>query len=128
MPRPTRANPRPDLPIPLSFACDVRWEDMLGAGNRRLCTRCNTAVVDVSALSEAEARRVMAKSGVCVNYRVREGQVVYGEPRTRRLAGRLRRLRRLATAAVAGLVPSVAHAGASPPRTPWTACGAGSAT
>ncbi len=118
-------------PIPFSFQCDARWDDMLGQGSKRLCTQCNTPVVDLSSMTEEEARQVIT-TGVCVNYIVRGGQVVYARnergavdpegPTVRarsRVRARGRRLLRWASAAasvaaVGGApVPGVAHASAA---------------
>jgi hypothetical protein len=122
--------PDPRDPIPFSFKCDARWDDMLGSGQKRLCTRCNTPVVDLSSMTREEARRVLATPGVCVNYIVEGGEVVYANERGKadptapakraeaRGRGRSRRLVRwagaAASAAVAGgvVVPGLAHAGA----------------
>lgn len=117
-------------PIPFSFKCDARWDDMLGSGGKRLCTQCNTPVVDLSSLTREEAAKVLATPGVCVNYIVEDGEVVYGRkarggvdpegPVVReasRRRGRGRRLLRWASAAASvaaagGLaVPGIASAG-----------------
>jgi len=118
-------------PIPFSFKCDARWDDMLGQGSKRLCTQCNTPVVDLSSMTEEEAQKVLT-TGVCVNYIVQGGEVVYARnergavdpegPAVRaRSRGRARgrRLLRWASAAASvaaaggALVPGVAHAGAA---------------
>lgn len=113
-------------PLPFSFECDVPWHDMLGEGRRRLCTQCNEQVVDLSALTKAEAEAVLATRGVCVSYVQANGQVVYAsEPRAAQSVGqearagarqrsRRRKLLRFAAAAASGLVGGVAHAGAAP--------------
>jgi hypothetical protein len=113
-------------PIPFSFRCEAKWDDMLGSGGRRLCTQCDKVVVDLSSLPKAKADEVLATPGVCVNYRVVDGAVMYAsEPvvaaavgqanragARRRAAGR--RLVRWTGAAAAALASSTAFAGAAP--------------
>jgi len=89
-----------DLPIPID-RCPRRYADMPPDGPRsRRCAQCETSVHDLSAMSRAEAARVLAgDEPVCVRYLFdRSGRVVH------RRAGRLGRVVALAVVAAAPLL------------------------
>jgi len=55
--------------LPIVSPCHEDWEQMAGDVARR-CERCRTSVVDLSALSERQARAVLATPGeMCIRYR-----------------------------------------------------------
>ncbi|MCB9688975.1 MAG: hypothetical protein H6735_28290 [Alphaproteobacteria bacterium] len=56
--------------VPMAQLCDEDWASMAGSGHQRHCGRCDRAVVDLSALSERQARRAVA-SGACVRFETR---------------------------------------------------------
>lgn len=67
--------------LPLVYSCDERFDDMRGDARTRRCDRCDRDVHDLSALTEAEAEAVLARSTspsgrACVRYAVgRDGAV-----------------------------------------------------
>ena len=79
---------------PIRTPCSADWESMEGDEERRFCTTCNTHVHDLSAMTEEQARAVVARDGVCVRYRCDPdtGDLEHRRPRTFAV--------RLATAAV----------------------------
>ena len=90
---------------PIRTPCSADWESMEGDEERRFCTTCNKHVHDLSAMTEDQARAVVARDGVCVRYRCDPdtGDLQHRRPRTFAV--------RLATAAVltAGVaLPAVA--------------------
>ncbi|MCB9795804.1 MAG: hypothetical protein H6741_24170 [Alphaproteobacteria bacterium] len=65
--------------ITLSFRCDARWEELEGEGARRWCSRCELDVTDLSAMSEREARALLADGGArCVRFAAKpDGRLVH---------------------------------------------------
>ncbi|MCA8924476.1 MAG: hypothetical protein KDD82_21880 [Planctomycetes bacterium] len=64
--------------VRIASPCDVAWESMRGTERMRTCRRCDRAVFDLSALSEDEARALLAREGpsVCVQlFRRADGRV-----------------------------------------------------
>lgn len=85
--------------------CHEDWGAMTGDRRRRHCASCDKHVHDLSAMTEGQARELVASSSdLCVRYAVRsDGSVLHASP-----AGRLPRL-----LAVAGALLSAAPALAS---------------
>jgi hypothetical protein len=50
--------------------CAADWDAMTGDDARRYCGQCDTHVHNLSAMTEEEARAVVAKKNVCVRYSV----------------------------------------------------------
>jgi hypothetical protein len=102
--------------LPVVQACDEDWEAMSGDERRRTCAECDQEVVDLSAMTEREARRVLAKPGpLCVRYRFASD----GRIRFRPSPDRWPTVRRFAMAAgVASVLgfSTLAHADTSVPR------------
>jgi hypothetical protein len=71
--------------LPVLFACDEDWSAMAGDQRRRRCTACEHDVINLSALTEREARRTLAaRAGgkVCVRYHHdAAGSVLFARPR-----------------------------------------------
>jgi len=69
-----------DLPIPRP--CDASWDEMEGDAVRRFCRKCEKHVHNLSALTEDEARRLLAAERpgrLCVQYAARpDGEIVFG--------------------------------------------------
>jgi hypothetical protein len=106
---------REDLPIELPCARD--WNTMTAAGMKRFCADCKKLVHDLSAMSEPEAKALLASSGdLCVRYvHDAEGTIVFDVPE-----GTLVRAKRYAAVAVAAALPMslAACMGAAPAREP----------
>jgi|GEM_PF-1544637 len=76
----------------IGFACQQRWEDMIGEERVRACAGCDRPVFDLSAMTRAEAERLLATRDLtpCVRfYRRPDGTVMTsdcpsGERRERR--------------------------------------------
>lgn len=79
---------------PIRTPCSADWESMEGDTERRFCTSCNKLVHDLSAMTEVQARSIVAEGGVCVRYRSDPGTGDLQHRRPRAFAVRL------ATAAV----------------------------
>lgn len=48
--------------------CHENWDDMTGDDARRYCGKCDKHVHNLSAMTEHEARSVVARKNVCVRY------------------------------------------------------------
>ncbi|MBL9104881.1 MAG: hypothetical protein JNL82_28305 [Myxococcales bacterium] len=76
--------------LPLHYSCGEDYDAMSAAAGGRRCGACDRVVVDLSAMSEREAARFMARPRerrACISYEVRDdGRVVYRRPRPSRLA------------------------------------------
>lgn len=79
-----------DLPIP--EPCDADWGAMRVVGaTTRHCDHCDKAVHDLSAMSDGEARSLLANERVCVRfYSDERGQVMHRPPVRYRYEGRQR--------------------------------------
>jgi hypothetical protein len=70
---------RRDLPI--VRACDQTWDDLDGDTRTRHCRTCDHAVINLSAMTAAEARSVIERARttrVCVRYRATtDGEVMF---------------------------------------------------
>ena len=58
---------------PLSYVCPKLWTDLHGNEREKFCTVCSRYVVNLSAMTEAERRAVLAQAkaegkGLCVSY------------------------------------------------------------
>ena len=64
--------------IEIPKPCDEPWDAMSGCGVKRHCARCDQSVYDLSALSEAEARALLANppAKLCVSYLLDEQGVI----------------------------------------------------
>ncbi len=58
---------------PIRTPCPARWDDMRGDDTHRHCDTCDKTVHNLSAMTEAEARAVVAPKGVCVRYELDTG-------------------------------------------------------
>ncbi|HEX3853224.1 MAG TPA: hypothetical protein VHW01_19810 [Polyangiaceae bacterium] len=81
---------RDDLPIP--DPCRESFEGMPARGAaQRYCSKCQHAVVDVSALTEKAARRMLARASeheLCVSYVTdASGEIAFRKPSSRLSAG-----------------------------------------
>jgi TonB family protein len=105
--------------IDVAAPCGERWDDMRGDERVRVCERCDQRVYDLSALSRAEAERLVAGAGgaVCVRFRRRaDGTVVTRDcPPPRRSIFEELRILGLGVLVGAQLAGSVALADATPP-------------
>ena len=81
--------------VQIQSPCTASWAAMEGDDARRYCGRCDKHVHDLSAMTEREARAVVAQPNVCVRYTV--------DPRTRSLRHRSARRFVLRAAAAATL-------------------------
>ena len=64
--------------------CSADWSTMAGDDRKRFCTQCQKHVHDLSAMTEPQARAVLAQPRVCVRYTARaDGQVQF-RPASRR--------------------------------------------
>ena len=86
--------------------CSEDWDAMTGDDKRRFCGLCNKNVHNLSAMTEPEARAVVAQQDVCVRYSLDpKGQSIRHRPRRRFV------VRAVATAAItAGLALPAAAA------------------
>jgi hypothetical protein len=78
--------------LPIVRPCDEDWGAMRREGDGRRCDRCATTVVDLSALTEREAKRLIARAGgdLCVRYRAdADGEVRFRPAPLRRGVHRL---------------------------------------
>ena len=55
---------------PIRTPCSADWAAMTGDDARRFCSLCNQHVHNLSAMTEADARAVVAQEDVCVRYTV----------------------------------------------------------
>lgn len=79
--------------IPINNPCCESWDEMDGDAVRRHCARCDKDVVNLSMLTEREARTMLAECPPCVRYRFDEaGAVVFAHPQVRRQRRGLERL------------------------------------
>jgi len=79
---------RDEIPIPAP--CHESWDEMRPDGTKqRFCAKCAHAVVDLSAMTEREAKRLLARpprAGLCVSYLVDDtGEIAFAPRRVRRL-------------------------------------------
>ena len=86
----------PRIPTP----CEVPWESMAGGSDIRFCSRCSKHVYNLSALTRAEAIRLLeSEAGACVRYYERpDGTLLTSDCPVGRTKRRIRRV--LAGAAV----------------------------
>lgn len=66
--------------LPIASPCGVDWSTMSATEARaRLCAHCDSLVHDLSAMSEGEARAVLAGGPACVRYLYDgDGNVLFG--------------------------------------------------
>lgn len=92
------------LKLTISEPCQENWEAMAGTERERFCEKCQSSVIDFSALTAKQARRVMetAEGRVCGQVvRDPQGNVVFrSEPNG---AGRAIRAAGLSLAAISGV-------------------------
>jgi hypothetical protein len=72
--------------VPIEMPCGVPWNDMARAGDAcRYCRTCERPVVDLSAMTERQARRFLAREhGACISYLFDdEGTISFRQPRDR---------------------------------------------
>lgn len=103
-----------DVPIP--EPCGEDWAGMTGDERRRFCARCDQHVHDLSAMTETEARAVVATPEVCVRYTVDPDDHIRFRSRRRFLARAL-----LAAGAAVSLpaAASVQHTSGEPGLVRW---------
>ncbi|MFW5968988.1 MAG: hypothetical protein ACOCV2_15795 [Persicimonas sp.] len=101
--------------IPLEEPCCESWNEMNGDNRRRHCEVCATDVINLSALTEAEARKVLSRDSLpCIRFTYDEaGQVVFMHPQVRRQRRGARRL----LAAAALVAPLLVGAASTAPTT-----------
>ncbi|MEN0063349.1 MAG: carboxypeptidase-like regulatory domain-containing protein [Myxococcota bacterium] len=64
--------------VPVEFRCQEDWEAMFGDDRFRHCAVCDRQVVDLSAGTRREAKRVLRSSTPCVRYRYdRKGRIQF---------------------------------------------------
>lgn len=85
---------------PIQSPCSEDWNAMEGNDQRRFCGQCAKHVHNLSAMTEGEARAVVADRDVCVRYSV--------DPRTRTIRHRPSRRFFVRVAATAGLTAGLA--------------------
>ena len=64
----------------LSYECDLRWDDLKGdSPHRRYCMDCETYVYNVSAMTSAQKKELLAESRneLCVRFRMRDGRILH---------------------------------------------------
>lgn len=113
---------RSDLPI--ASPCEQDWDTMTPAGRKRFCDTCQKHVQDLSAMTEAQAKGVLASppaEGLCVRYLYDEvGNIMFGlvDPSLVPASSLVRAKRALATtAALAGIAATLSGCmGAPQPR------------
>ena len=68
--------------------CPIDWDELTPVEGGRHCDRCRKTVIDLSARTERQARRVLASEpSLCVSVRREEdGRPIFRASRTRRLA------------------------------------------
>jgi hypothetical protein len=108
--------------LPIAQSCGEDWDAMRGNERRRRCEKCAHDVVNLSAMSEREARALIASqpkaATLCVRYRSgSDGRVRF---RPERSAPLLRRAPSLAAAGLASMlaVSAPALADTTPPESP----------
>lgn len=63
--------------LKLATPCSMIWERMQGTGAVRHCQRCRLDVHDLSALTTAEAERLLGQPGICATFfRRADGRVL----------------------------------------------------
>jgi hypothetical protein len=76
-----------DIRIP--DPCSVSWDSMREDGAaRRYCSRCRISVIDLSAMTERQAKRLLARTPgpLCISYRMnQDGRVLFAAPARRSL-------------------------------------------
>ncbi len=76
--------------LPIATPCGESWETMAPDGGGRLCATCDKVVHDLSSMSEARAKRLLASKGnLCVRYLFDEHGNVWFAGETPPLAARL---------------------------------------
>lgn len=76
--------------LPIAAPCGESWETMTPEGGGRLCATCDKVVHDLSSMSEARAKRLLASKGnLCVRYLFDERGNVWFAGETPPLAARL---------------------------------------
>ncbi len=75
--------------IPLKEPCCESWPDMVGDDRERHCAVCERDVINLSALTQAEAGEVLSRGSLpCVRFRFDAGgEIVFMHPQVR-LAGK----------------------------------------
>jgi hypothetical protein len=78
--------------LPIVDPCRESWDEMRPDGRGRHCERCDYTVVDLSTVTEREAKKIVggARGRLCVRYLVDEqGDLVFRAPPMRRGVERL---------------------------------------
>lgn len=72
-------------PFELSFRCDVPWSSMTEIGpGKRACGSCHREVVDISALTRRDAKRLIERTDTCVSFVTgADGEPIFRRPPTR---------------------------------------------
>src|SRR5262245_6348884 len=72
--------------VPIAAPCGIPWNDMEQAGGTyRFCRTCARPVVDLSAMTERQARRWIARQeGACVSYLVDDEGTIAFRPQPER--------------------------------------------
>lgn len=111
--------------LPISTPCGVDWNGMTKTEARaRLCAHCDKLVHDISAMSEPEARGVLAKGPACVRFLYdADGNVLFGKDAERPVLIRQSQLLRKVSqsrfakmAALAGALVALEACGGAPTR------------
>lgn len=110
-----------DIDIDIPEPCAARWDEMQPEARGRFCAACKTHVHDLSAMTQAEAQRLLARSegreDLCLSYEHGEdGVPMFTPPRAPLVpAGRLLRMAPAAglAATLAACTPSTPHAPAA---------------
>lgn len=97
--------------IHIPSPCTADWEAMEGSDQKRFCNLCSKHVHDLSAMTKAQAERVLETPNVCVRFRQDDqGQVLHAPARPQRP----RRLPLLALGALLGASPALAAPSVAP--------------
>ena len=93
--------------LPIASPCGQDWEAMTPDGGGRFCASCDRVVHDLSSMSEARAKRLVASKGnLCIRYLFDEHGNVWFAGEKEPLAARLlNRAKRGAAVAAAIAVP-----------------------
>jgi hypothetical protein len=109
--------------VPIATPCGADWRTMKPTDNKRFCDSCKKHVHDLSAMTSAEARAVLASppvEGLCVRYlHDAHGDIVFQQaPIAPTLLVRAKRMARVAAIAALPMAMAACAAGAttgSPP-------------
>ena len=107
-------------PLRIGTPCPKQWDQMTGDAKRRFCEHCQLHVHNLSAMSERERERFVARSGgrACIAYQLRRDGTLITPSFWRTALTPFRWMRFAVTACLATFLPFLFSACSEPKKSP----------